>query len=159
MLDDPIAFFLTIATYGTWLPGDKRGWVEYRRGWQLPNAVLELEACARMSEDACVLSKHERLIVEKQLNETCQHRGWILHAKNCRSNHMHAVITARDVAPKKIREDIKAWCTRRLKEGAGFTRINWWAERGSIRWIFDDDSLESVIEYVNIAQDRIERDR
>jgi hypothetical protein len=25
---DPLAYFLTWTTYGTWLPGDERGWVE-----------------------------------------------------------------------------------------------------------------------------------
>ena len=141
-MDDPIAFFLTITTYGTWLPGDARGWVEYRRGWQLPDPVLELEARAGMAEDACILDREQRAIVEGQIEETCRHRGWTLHAVNCRSNHLHAVISAPATAPKKIRKDIKAWCTRRLKERCDPTRENWWAERGSIRWIYDDDGLE-----------------
>jgi hypothetical protein len=29
-MDDPIGYFLTWVTYGTWLPGDARGWVEYQ---------------------------------------------------------------------------------------------------------------------------------
>jgi REP element-mobilizing transposase RayT len=153
-MDDPIAFFLTIATYGTWLPGDARGWVEYRHGWQLPDPVLELESRARMTEDACLLTADERAIVQKQVAETCQHRGWTLHAVNCRSNHMHAVISAPGVHPKKIRADLKAWCTRRLKELSDATRENWWADRGSIRWIFDDQGLETVIVYATDAQDR-----
>jgi hypothetical protein len=36
-MSDPLAYFLTWVTYGTWLPGDDRGWVEYRHGWQLPD--------------------------------------------------------------------------------------------------------------------------
>jgi hypothetical protein len=51
VVDDPLGFFLTWVTYGTWLPGDARGWVEYRHGWQLPDPVRELEAAARMTED------------------------------------------------------------------------------------------------------------
>jgi REP element-mobilizing transposase RayT len=164
-VEDPIAFFLTIATYGTWLPGDARGWVEYRHGWQLPDPVRELESRARMSEDACLLTASERMIVERQVAETCQHRGWTLHAVNCRSNHLHAVIGAPGVPPKKIRADIKAWSTRRLKEqsacnqakpeaSARAPRENWWAERGSIRWIFDDEALETVVLYATAAQDR-----
>jgi hypothetical protein len=31
-LPDPLAYFLTWATYGTWLPGDERGWIQYHRG-------------------------------------------------------------------------------------------------------------------------------
>ena len=27
-MDDPLALFLTWTTYGLWLPGDERGWVE-----------------------------------------------------------------------------------------------------------------------------------
>src|SRR4051812_6675116 len=36
-MPDPLAYFITWVTYGTWLPGDECGWVEYRRGWQLPD--------------------------------------------------------------------------------------------------------------------------
>ncbi len=154
MNDSPIAFFLTIATYGTWLPGDERGWVEYQRGWKLPDPIRELEAKASMAEDACLLLPREREIVEQQFSETCQHRGWVLHAANCRTNHVHAVVGAFEVPPKKIRMDLKAWCTRRLKQEADPVRDNWWAERGSIRWIFDEEGLETVITYVNDAQDR-----
>lgn len=157
-MNDAIAFFLTIPTYGAWLPGDQRGWVEYRHGWQLPDPVLELESKALMTEDACILTPSDRVIVEEQLIETCEHRGWTLHAANCRSNHMHAVIGAIDTHPKRIRRDVKAWCTRRLREQSNPDRENWWAERGSIRWIFDEDALERVVLYVIDVQVRKGRD-
>ena len=110
-MDDPIAYFLTWATYGTWLPGDARGWVEYRHGWQLPDPLRELEAKARMTEDACRLSQAERDAVQRQIAETCQHRGWRLYAVNCRSNHVHVVVSAGETPPAKIRGDLKAWAT------------------------------------------------
>jgi len=156
-VDDPIAFFLTITSYGTWLPGDGRGWDEYRRGWKLPNPACELEAKARMTDDACRLSPAQRKLFENQIAETCEHRGWTLHAVNCRSNHKHVVVTALNTKPKKIRIDIKAWCTRRLKESDP-TRDNWWTDRGSIRWVFDEESLDTVIRYVSEAQDRMGRE-
>ncbi len=56
MTDDPVGFFLTWVTYGTWLPGDPRGWVEYHNGWQMPDLILELESAALMTEDACRLN-------------------------------------------------------------------------------------------------------
>src|SRR5438876_10556481 len=109
MMDDPIGFFLTWVTYGTWLPGDPRGWVEYRHGWQLPDPARELESAAKMTEDACRLSQEQRDAVEAQIAETCGHRGWHLHAVNCRSNHAHVVVSAGNARPKKIRADLKAW--------------------------------------------------
>jgi len=157
-MDDPIAFFLTWPTYGSWLPGDSRGWVEFTHGWHLPDPKKHLEAKAKMNESACILGTVEREVVETQIAETCEYRGWTLHALSVRSNHMHVVVGAANTIPQKIRVDLKAWCTRRLKEQCDSKRENWWAERGSIRWIFDEDSLEAVLLYVTEAQDRKGRD-
>lgn len=157
--DDPIAFFLTWSTYGTWLPGDARGWVEYQHGFQLPDPILELECAARMTEDACRLAPHQRERVNKQVPETCEHKRWLLHAVNCRTNHVHVVLSS-SAAPKIIREQLKAWCTRRLNEQQvelGIPererRTKWWAERGSIRWIFNESDLAAAIDYVLNQQD------
>src|SRR5438132_13801940 len=71
-LPDPLAYLLTWSTYGTWLPGDERGWIEYRHGWHLPDPARKLEAEARMSEDACRLDHEQREVVERQVAETCK---------------------------------------------------------------------------------------
>jgi REP element-mobilizing transposase RayT len=153
VMADPIAYFITWATYGTWLPGDERGWVEYRHGWQLPDPARKLEAAAKMSEDASVLNGEQRRAVEQQVAETCSYRGWRLHAVNCRSNHLHVVLST-GVAPEVARSQLKAWCTRRLTSLTnGSERKNWWAERGSQRYINDIESLERAIMYVRDAQD------
>ena len=182
-MPDPLAFFLTWCTYGTWLPGDERGWIQHSRGWRLPDPARKLEAEATMTEDACRLDREQRDVVERQIAETCNFRGWELHAVNCRSNHVHVVLTA-DRSPKVVRDQLKAWCTRRLKEleigrlrargspsssGSGLVsdaatvgqgvsedlRENWWAERGSQRSIYGPDGLEAAIMYVRDAQDKL----
>jgi REP element-mobilizing transposase RayT len=153
-MNDPLAFFLTWVTYGTWLPGDSRGWVEFHRGWQLPRPFREAEAEARMTEDACLLNKTQRDSVERQIRETCDYRNWYLHAVNCRSNHVHVVVSAAEIHPKKIRTDLKAWATRCLKRQFEPKREKWWAERGSTRYVNDEDSLEAAVLYVTEGQDR-----
>lgn len=171
-MQEPLAYFLTWVTYGTWLPGDERGWVEYQRGWNLPDAIRQREASARMTEDACRLDDEQRDVVERQVAETCRIRGWELHIVNCRSNHAHVVVTANQ-SPKIVRNQLKAWCTRRLKElevarltrsvseasssqepNTTVIRENWWAERGSQRFINDEVSLEAAIQYVQDGQDQ-----
>jgi REP element-mobilizing transposase RayT len=132
------------------LPGDARGWVEFRHGWHLPDAIKELESKAKMSEDACTLTPAQRKAVEDQIAETCRIRGWILHAVNCRTNHVHVVVTA-PVHAKIVRAQLKAWATRKLKKFG--TRQNWWAERGSQRWLNTNDDLESATYYVKDGQD------
>ncbi len=165
-LPDALAYFLTWPTYGTWLPGDERGWVRYKRGVRLPDPVLEREAAARMTEDACCLNAEQRQLVETTIADHCRVRGWTLYAVNCRSNHVHVIVAAnRD--PKEVREQFKAWCTRRLKameresgrgpsapaEVAVTIGENWWAERGSALYINDEEGLAAVIHYVLDRQD------
>lgn len=164
-LPEPLAYFLTWPTYGTWLPGDERGWVEYRKGSQLPDPVRKREAEARMTEEACILDNEQRQLVEQTIADHCRIRGWNLHAVNCRTNHLHVVVTA-PIAPKEVQVQFKAWCTRRLKELEGQRRgirsddssmcEQWWAERGSRRWMNDEDSLEAAILYVRDGQDQQE---
>ena len=91
--------------------------------------------------------------MEAQIAETCAVRGWALHAVNCRSNHVHVVVTADVANPKKIRSDLKARATRALKAKFDSSRENWWAERGSIRYINKDDDLEAAILYVRDGQE------
>jgi hypothetical protein len=114
-MPDPLAYFLTWPTYGTWLPGDERGWVLHGKGWRPPDPILKLEAEARLTEDACLLDKEQRRLVEQTVADHCRVRGWVLHAVNCRSNHVHVVVTAR-LDPDGVRAQFKSWCTRRLKE-------------------------------------------
>jgi REP element-mobilizing transposase RayT len=153
-MPDPIAYFITWTTYGTWLSGDERGWVEHEKGIQPPNPERKAAAQALMTEEACTLDAEQRRLVEETIARHCQIRGWTLHAVNCRTNHVHVVVSAnRD--PDDVREQFKAWCMRKLKE-LERTRLgpnkpireNWWTERGSCRSINDDEGLEAVIRYV-----------
>jgi REP element-mobilizing transposase RayT len=167
-MPEALAYFLTWTTYGTWLPGDERGWVQYRYGMQLPDPIVERDAAARMTEVACRLDHEQRRLVESTIADHCRGRGWTLYAVNCRSNHVHVVVAA-DRHPKDIREQFKTWCTRRLKgleqerRGPGSAhpsnapeepiREKWWSERGSGLYINDEEGLEAVIHYVLDAQD------
>jgi REP element-mobilizing transposase RayT len=155
-MNEPIALFITWPTHGTWLLGDDKGWVELTHGWKLPPPSRDLESMSRMKEDACLLSEAECRIVEKQVGESCKHRRWTLHAISCRSNHMHLVIRAVNTSPKQIRESLKDWTTRRLKEQSD--RDEWWAERGSIRWIADLDQLKEAKQYVNSNREKAKND-
>jgi hypothetical protein len=113
-MSDPLAYFLTWPTYGTWLPGDDRGWVKRREGFQIPSQALRLGARARMTEDACQLDAEQRQLVETTIRQHCDIRGWTLYAVSCRSNHVHVVVSAR-VHPDQVREQLKSWCSRNLK--------------------------------------------
>jgi REP element-mobilizing transposase RayT len=154
-MPDPIAYFLTWNTYGTWLPGDERGWILKQNGIQLPDPAKEKAAKQKMTEPPLILDKQQRQIVEQTIADHCKIRGWELYAVNCRTEHVHVVVSA-NRKPGDMRDQFKAWCTRRLKENdchkKKTSRKKWWAERGSQRYIGDDESLEDAIHYVQDFQ-------
>src|SRR5271166_3497530 len=92
--DDPLAFFLTWTTYGSWLPGDERGWVEKPGNIMSPDPERESEAAERMHDSEVLLDSEQRDLVERTVADHCRHRDWHLHAVNCRTQHVHVVATA-----------------------------------------------------------------
>jgi REP element-mobilizing transposase RayT len=154
-----IAFFHTWTLYGTWLPGDERGWMERGRGARSPDPMRELEAALYMTESSFILTEEQRRIVEQTIADHCRIRKWTLHAVNCRTKHVHVVVTA-DCDIRVVREQLKAWCTRRLKEHQRASakneqielRDNWWTERGWDEYIDNEQALAAVVEYVQEGQ-------
>lgn len=151
----PLAYFLTWTTYGTWLPGDERGWVETGKGIQPPDAERRTAALALMTATSCSFDTMQRETIEQTITDHCKIRSWELHAVNCRSNHVHVVVTA-NATPRLVLEQVKAYCTRRLKEQQRTLgmplREKWWTEGGSKRFLNSEASLEAAIHYVLFGQ-------
>ena len=150
---EPLAYFLTWTTYGTWLPGDERGWNCRRAsGTQAQNSLFVEMARSQMREPEFRLSESHRRIVEETVREHCLIRNWSLHAVNARTNHVHVVVTASGYRPEAVRDQFKAWCTRRLKAVVP-ARSRFWTEGASCRWLNSEAELEAAVHYVLEAQD------
>jgi len=152
-IDAPLAFFLTWTTYGSWLPGDARGWVDDHGIIRAPNERLVRVAGGLMREPSVVLAVHQRQTVECAIHEQCQFRGWMLHAVSCRATHVHTVVSATETTPEVALRCLKAWCSRQLSAGEDRPR-KWWTKGGSMRRLYDTRGIEAVIEYVVECQDR-----
>ena len=151
---EPLGYFLTWSTYGTWLPGDKRGW--RRKGEieiQPPSRISLESAKSAMKETTFRLNKKDRLVVEATIARHCEIRNWELHTARARSNHVHVVLTAPSYTPETVRDQLKAWCTQKLKANYP-KRETFWTEGASRRYLNTEDELEAAIIYVNEAQDR-----
>ena len=151
-----LAYHITWTTYGTWLPGDVRGWVQWGEwGVKPPDAGKERDARERMVESVVVLTEEQRAVVEHTIRDHCRIRGWMLHALNARSNHIHVVVTA-DRDPDEVMKQLKAWCSRKLSDVAGLVRAvgkkagrrHWFTEGGDKKRIDTEEYLENAITYV-----------
>jgi REP element-mobilizing transposase RayT len=159
-MSEPLAYHITWTTYGSWLHGDQRGWVETGTLEIKPgDSEREEETRGMMKESAVVLTEEQRALVEQVIRQHCAIRGWTLHAINVRTNHVHVVISA-DRSPEEVMSQLKAWTSRRLSDQAGLTttvakkagRRRWWTEHGSTKYINGDAYLENAVRYVDELQ-------
>jgi REP element-mobilizing transposase RayT len=101
------------------------------------------------------LNPEQRNAVTQTIQEHCRLRGWLLHAVNVRSNHVHVVVTCA-CAGEQARDQFKLWTSRRLSDLAGLTtpvahkagRRHWWTEGGDSRPIEDEQYLANAVNYV-----------
>ncbi len=158
-VNEPITYFITWTTYGTWLPGDSRGWRKAKHGEQTPQPLLEQWCRDQLKETPVVLTAEQRRKVEEVCCRHAAIRGWALHAVSARSNHVHLAVTA-DEAPIKVRDQFKANATRVLREPPNeITHEKIWTRGGDIEIVDGEDNLEQVVIYITEAQDRMDRDK
>jgi REP element-mobilizing transposase RayT len=150
---DFVGVFITWTTYGTWLPGDARGWRDTRLGPQLPDPRLEWEARAKMKFKEVRLRPHDRVTVEQSIQSHCRHRGWVLHAVNARSNHVHCVVSGNE-KPQAIRDQLKANCTAQLRSQSNPLVVErTWTKKGDCTVLFTEEELYNAVRYTLEAQD------
>jgi len=156
-MTDTQIYLITWTTYGTWLPGDARGWKNRTSGWEPARPQLEAWCHKQMTTPAVLLNRVHRSTVEQACRAHCSHRGWEFYAVAARSNHVHVVVGA-DVLGKTVRDQFKAWCTRALRTQSNpLIRDRTWTRAGDIEIIRESD-LEQVTLYLTVAQDRKGRD-
>jgi REP element-mobilizing transposase RayT len=151
-----LAYHLTWTTYGSWLPGDARGWVRKNyNGVQSPQRKREENYRKRLSEEPVELTKSQRVLIQETITKHCEIRNWPLHAVNARTNHVHVIVTA-DRDTDEVMNQLKAWCSRALSDAAGLQkplakkagRRHWFTEGGDKQVIEDTEYLRNAIKYV-----------
>jgi REP element-mobilizing transposase RayT len=155
-------WLLTWTTYGTWLPGDRRGFVadvRDHRGEKVlhnsPGSSCEADipplqdyAASIMTGEVVRLDVAQAQAVADQLRETATYRGWQVLALAVMANHVHVVVgVPGDPDPEKLLGDFKAWATRRLNAGWGH-RKHWWTQSGSRRKKQTSDEIRNAVLYV-----------
>jgi hypothetical protein len=116
----PLAFFITFRTYGTWLHGDPRGSVDrfhnrYGTPKLPPNKMRQQYEAGLLKRSPVRLTVKQREAAADGIREICKRRNWSLWVVNVRTNHAHAVVTA-SCDSKKVRAALKANATKVMRE-------------------------------------------
>ncbi len=154
----PLAYLITIRTYGTRLPGGEQLTVRRHRKGQKESKLIEANVplLEKMREEMThapvIFNVEQRQAVESAIKEVCKHRGYILDAVNVRTNHAHAVIGAK-VSPERLADSLKAYSTRRLREeGLVSSDTKIWARGRSRKYLWKQRHVEAAIDYVLYGQ-------
>jgi REP element-mobilizing transposase RayT len=155
----PLAYLITVRSYGTWLHGDERLSVD-RHGLNVhggrrrtPNENLETVMRQNMAESApLVLNEKQRATVKDAIKEVCVHRGYDLRAVNVLTNHFHVVVSTQS-KPEPIADAFKSYATRKLREtGLIGNETRPWARGKSRRYLWKPKHVSRAIEYVLYGQ-------
>jgi REP element-mobilizing transposase RayT len=149
----PLAYLITIRTFGTWLHGDERGSVDrhgkniYGSPRMTPNANLTALMRKEMTRDPFVLNTAQRFAVDAEIKKVCLIRQYILHALNVRTNHLHAVVSAQ-IKPESIIAAFKSNATRAWREQQLVGRkTSVWSRGKSRRYLWKPRSVAFAIDY------------
>ena len=154
-------WFLTWTTYGTWLPGDRRGSVSARwnerdttrnnrhgEAYDGPSTQRHREAAMNQRHGSVWLRREhaERLLT--QFRETAAYRRWTLIAVAIMANHVHLLVEATgDPEPDRLLRDFKSYGSRALNAAFG-PRDRWWTQSGSKRKRNDEAAVVATVRYV-----------
>ena len=141
-----LGYMLSWTTYGSWLQGDRRKYVKDGRILN-PNPSLETKNKENMKYPKVSLNAPQREIIEKAISEESTGLNQKIHAIAVRSNHIHLVTDCKYISAASAVSHYKN-AARLAMESNGFVgRL--WTKGFSVRYCFEQDQLNNVIQYVN----------
>lgn len=156
----PLAYLITIRTYGTWLHGDERGSVDRHHNQYgaptLPRDPQRSSMSAQlMKAKALIFAPSQRALAANAIRRECEFRGWNLLAVNVLSNHAHAVLGGTEEDSRTIVKNLKSRATANLRcAGETLQTQPVWAGGGSRKFLWTVRQVNAAIAYVNQGQDR-----
>ena len=107
-----------------------------------------------MNGEAVLLRTHDRVMVETACQDHCHIRGWHLHSVSARTNHVHLVVAANE-KPQTVRDQLKANCTRSLRQQRDPLDVErTWSRGGDCQLLKNEADVEAAVLYVSEVQDR-----
>lgn len=149
-------WLLPWTTYGTWLPGDERNYVDQEHNivgtaYAPPAPLLQEIAKKKLRHAPTWLSKSQAEVLLSQFHATAKHRGWQLLAVAVMGNHIHIVLgVPGDPEPDTLLRDLKAYGSRALNATSvtGSSRRVWWTQSGSRRKLPNENAVLAAVRYV-----------
>lgn len=138
-------YMITWTTYGTWLQGDKRGYV--KEGKILPsNQPLEDANKQNLAKESVKLSSAHRQIVQNAILEKAKQLNQKMYALSVSYNHVHLVAGYIPMPMGLVVRHYKGVAQTALRKVGLAGRV--WTKGFDKRYCFDEQTLKNRINYV-----------
>jgi REP element-mobilizing transposase RayT len=140
-----VGYMVTWTTYGSWLPGDKRGYVD--NGKTLLGDVKILERNRKRQKSSIVkLNAREKEIVKRTILVEAEKIDHKIEALSVYSNHIHLLARPHTESIEKLAGRYKSMTTRALWQKGRKGRI--WTKGYDKRFCFSEEEIANRIKYV-----------
>ncbi len=141
-----LGYMITWTTYGTWLQGDKRGYVKKGKIYPDNPSIAESNR-QKLVKNPVKLSKVHRAIVKQVIYEKADQLNQTIHALAVRSNHVHIVAEYIPMPIGSVVRIYKNSAQAALRKAGVCGRV--WTKGFDKHYCFDQQSLKIRIDYVN----------
>jgi REP element-mobilizing transposase RayT len=140
-----IAYMITWTTYGTWLQGDKRGYVKSGKIFT-PNQSLEDSNKQNLSKEPVKLSLIHRQVVQEAIQQMAKQLNQEIFALSVSSTHVHVLDEYIPMPIGLVVRHYKGAAQSALRIVGLVGRI--WTKGFDKRYCFDEQTLKKRINYV-----------
>lgn len=141
-----LGYMITFTTYGTWLQGDKRGFVKDGITYAANQSLADSNN-QNLSKNPVKLSNNHRAIAVKAIFEKANRLNQKVLALAVCSNHVHIVVDYVPIPMGKIVSYYKNAAQVAFRKVGLTGRV--WTKGFDKRYCFDEQALKSRIDYVN----------
>ena len=144
-MPNTLGYMLTWTTYGTWLQGDARGYVNNGKICS-ENICLRIANETSKTQSSIRLSDSQRQLIKEAILNKAESVRQAVHALTVRKDHVHLVVGYTPVPIPKIAAIYKAAARMALKEYGFQGKL--WTKGYDKRFCFDAETLKRRIKYV-----------
>lgn len=141
-----LGYMLTWTTYGSWLQGDKRKYVKNGRMLE-SNPSLESKNKKNMKYTKVLLTALQRNIIENAIIDESVELNQRIYVIAIRKSHVHLVTDCNFISAASAVSHYKNAARLAIERNGFFGRL--WTKGFSVRYCFDENQLNNVIQYVN----------
>jgi REP element-mobilizing transposase RayT len=140
-----VAYMVTWTTYGSWLPGDERGYVKDGRILRSDARILRQNA-KRQKHVTVRLNTKEREMIREVIIAEARRAKHKIEALVVYSNHVHLLARPHRDSIEETTGRYKSLTTRALWENGRKGRI--WTKGFDKRYCFKEEDLERRVGYI-----------